>query len=115
MAAVPEGIWTVGDRVAVRIFDCSGDLCGQVIWLQNPALRTPAICGRTIIWGLRSSGPEQWSGGWFFDPENGSTYNVSARLTQADVIAADIYRGLPILGRHETLRRISLEALTSRC
>ena len=114
-AAEPEGIWTIDDRAAVKLFDCSGNLCGQVIWLRNPALRTPKICGRTIIWGLRQSGAGAWTDGWFFDPENGKTYNVDASLAGPDTITANVYLGLPFLGRDETLRRTSLAALDGRC
>ena len=78
--AVPDGTWLVNQRVAFDVFSCQNALCGRIVWLRNPALRTSEMCGRTIIWGLTSDGPAQWDGGWFFDPENGATYNVSARV-----------------------------------
>jgi uncharacterized protein (DUF2147 family) len=65
---VPDGTWLVSERVAFDIFPCHDALCGKITWLRNPALRTPEMCGRTIIWGLTSDGPSQWNGGWFFDP-----------------------------------------------
>ena len=58
-----------------------------------PALRTAEMCGRMIVWDLTAAGPEQWNDGWFFDPENGETYNVSARVESNDRISARIYRG----------------------
>ena len=85
-AVAPEGTWIIADRVALQTFDCDGLLCGKVVWLRNPALRTAAMCGRTIVWGLKMTEPAQWSGGWFFDPEDGTTYNVSARMEGADQI-----------------------------
>ena len=105
-ASVPEGTWMIADRVALQTFDCDGLLCGKVVWLRNPALRTTAMCGRTIVWGLRKTDPTQWSGGWFFDPEDGATYNVSARMQGADQIAARIYKTIAWLGRTEILTRI---------
>jgi uncharacterized protein (DUF2147 family) len=74
--------------------------------LRNPALRTAAMCGRTIVWGLKMTEPAQWSGGWFFDPEDGTTYNVSARIEGADQIVARIYKAIAWFGRTEILTRI---------
>jgi len=75
-SAVPEGIWMFANRVAVQLFDCSGQLCGRIVWLLRP--RTPAgqpdldtlnpepslrqrhLCGLTIIWGLQPGAPDHW-------------------------------------------------------
>jgi uncharacterized protein (DUF2147 family) len=112
---LPDGTWLVAERVAFDIFPCRDALCGKITWLRNPALRTPEMCGRTIIWGLTSDGPSQWNGGWFFDPENGATYNVSAHVDTVDRISARIYRGIPMFGRTETLTRISTHSLKGWC
>jgi uncharacterized protein (DUF2147 family) len=114
-ATVPEGVWVVAEKVAVRVFDCSGKLCGQIVWLRNPALRTPAMCGRTIIWNLQPSGAAEWDDGWFYDPEDDKTYNVDARQVSPDLITARVYLGTPFFGRTETLRRVSLADLDGRC
>ena len=90
---VPDGTWLVSQRIAFDVFPCQNALCGRIVWLRDPALRTASMCGRTLIWDLTSDGPAQWDGGCFFDPENGATYNVSARVETADRIAARIYRG----------------------
>jgi uncharacterized protein (DUF2147 family) len=79
-AAVPGGTWMFANRVTLQIFDCSGLLCGKIVWLlrpddpagqpdidylnPNPALRQRHLCGLTIIWGMESNGQEQWSDGW---------------------------------------------------
>jgi uncharacterized protein (DUF2147 family) len=114
-ALVPEGTWIIADRAAMQTFDCDGQLCGKVVWLRNPALRTPAMCGKTVVWGLKAAGPLQWSGGWFFDPEDGKTYNVSASIQGADQIAARIYRSISWLGRTEIMTRIPSHSLPGWC
>lgn len=114
-AAVPEGVWLVGGKVAVRVFDCAGLLCGRIVWLANPALRTPEMCGRTIIWGLQPNGAAQWDDGRFYDPEDGKTYDVKAELQSPDTISARVYLGMPFFGRTETLRRVSPDDLAGRC
>ena len=111
----------VRHRVALQIFDCSGFLCGKIVWLlrpddpagqpaldhrnPDPALRQRHLCGLTIVWGLRPAGQNHWSNGWLYDPKDGITYHVSARLTSATIITARVYRGTPLVGRTEILVR----------
>jgi uncharacterized protein (DUF2147 family) len=112
---VPDGTWLVNQRVAFDLFPCKNALCGRIVWLRNPMLRTAEMCGRTIIWGLTADGPMQWGGGWFFDPENGATYNVSAHVESNDRISARIYRGFSMFGRTEILTRIASHSLPGWC
>jgi len=114
-APVPDGTWLVGQRVAFDIFPCQSALCGRVAWLRNPALRTTEMCSRTIIWGLSSAGPSQWNGGWFYDPENGATYRVSAHVDDPDRISARIYKGIAMFGRTEIMTRIAARSLPGWC
>ncbi len=114
-AWVPEGSWIVSDRLAIQVFECDAMLCGRIVWLRNPALRTPAMCGRTIVWNLRSTGPTEWSNGRFFDPENGATYDLSATLNTDDMISARIYAGVALFGKTEILRRIAPQSLPGWC
>jgi uncharacterized protein (DUF2147 family) len=102
----PDGNWIVNDRLVLESFGCSGMLCGRIVWLRDPSMRTPKMCERMIVWNLRRTGPGQWSGGWFYDPENGSTYNISATAQGNGTISARIYDGVAWLGRTEILTRI---------
>jgi uncharacterized protein (DUF2147 family) len=111
----PEGTWIISDRVVIDIFSCDNALCGRVVWLRNPRLRTAEMCGRTIVWGLAPSGPEQWTDGSLFDPEDGSTYNLSATLQSDGTISARVYEGFSMLGRTEVLRRIEPYSLRGWC
>jgi uncharacterized protein (DUF2147 family) len=112
---IPDGTWLISQRVALDIFPCRNALCGRVAWLRNPALRTKEMCSRTIIWGLTSEGPAQWGNGWFFDPEDGDTYNVSAQVESVDRISARIYKGISLFGRTEVLTRIAPRSLPGWC
>jgi len=109
-------------RVAVEIYSCASLLCGRILWLQiprdpqgqldrdknnpDPALRQRRLCDLTILWDLSPAGPRRWGGGWFYNPEDGKTYNVSAELKSADVLIARIYLGSPLLGETKTLTRV---------
>jgi uncharacterized protein (DUF2147 family) len=130
-SAVPGGTWMFANRVALQIFDCSGLLCGKIIWLlrpdkpagqpdidhlnPDPALRQRHLCGLTIIWGMQSNGQGQWSNGWLYDPKDGITYNVTAELTSPSIITARVYRGTPLLGRTEILVRDPPLRVDGRC
>ncbi len=121
-AATPQGVWLMDSRVAVEIFDCDGSLCGRILWLliprdpqgqldvdknnPNPALRHRKLCGLTIIWGLHPTGPGRWGGGWFYNPDDGKTYRVSAQLRSSAVMIARIYLGIPLFGKTRTLVRV---------
>jgi uncharacterized protein (DUF2147 family) len=121
-AGVPQGVWLIDNEVAVQIFDCSKLLCGRILWLlvprnpegqlvrdkknPQPALRQRPLCGLTIFWALQPTGPDRWTDGWFYNPDDGDTYNISAELRSADTIEAHIYLGMPLFGKTKTLHRV---------
>jgi uncharacterized protein (DUF2147 family) len=131
LAQVPEGTWLLASKVALQVFDCDGLLCGRIVWLQrprsadgqpdvdhqnpDPALRQRPLCGLVIVWGLQPNGPSQWSGGFLYDAEDGSTYDVTAELTDPNTLSARVYRGAPFLGRTEILIRDPPLSFNGRC
>jgi uncharacterized protein (DUF2147 family) len=130
-AAVPQGIWLLDQRAAVRIFECDGLMCGQIAWLSkprdtegvlnvdalnpDPALRNRPLCGVTMIWSLRPDGPKRWRGGWFYNADDGKTYRVSAQLISDDVMAVRVYLGLPLFGETKKLVRVPQDASEGWC
>jgi uncharacterized protein (DUF2147 family) len=118
---VPQGVWLIDNKAAVEIFDCSGLMCGRILWLYkprdaqgqldrdnrnpDPALRGRELCGLTMLWNLHPAGPNRWRNGWFYNPEDGKTYSLSAELKSDDVLTARIYVQLPIFGKTKTLVR----------
>lgn len=122
LPAVPQGVWLVDGRAAVQIYDCTGLMCGRIIWLKvprnsvgqldrdkrnpDPALRQRQLCGLTMLRDLRPAGPGRWGDGWFYNPDDGKTYRVSAQMVSDNVITARIYVGVPLLGQTRTLVRV---------
>ena len=120
--AVPQGVWLMDGKVAVQIFECEGLMCGRIVWLlvprdlegvlnvdrKNPvpALRRRKLCGLTILWGLRPTDSNRWVDGWFYNPDDGKAYSVTAQLKSDDVIVARAYVGFPIFGQTKTLTRV---------
>lgn len=121
-AALLDSVWLMDGKVAVQIFDCNGLLCGRVLWLQiprdpqgvlnrdkhnpDPALRQRGLCGLTVLWNLHPDGPNRWRDGWFYNPDDGRTYKVTAELTSDDLITARVYTLLPLLGQTRVLQRV---------
>jgi uncharacterized protein (DUF2147 family) len=122
-AMVTDGAWFIdGTGGAVQIFDCSGLLCGRIIWLRtvrdtagrltsdkknpDPAFRQRLLCGLTILQGLQPAGLDHWNSGSLYNPDDGGTYRVSAELRSADVVVARIYLGVPLFGETRTLLRV---------
>ena len=121
--AVPQGVWLIEGKAAVQVYDCAGLICGRIIWLKvprdvlgqpdrdkrnpDPALRQRRLCGLTTLRDLRPAGPGRWSDGTFYNPDDGKTYRVSARLASDNMITARIYAGAPLLGQTRTLTRVA--------
>jgi uncharacterized protein (DUF2147 family) len=121
-AAVPEGVWLMDAKVAVQIFACKGGMCGRILWLKiprdpqgvldrdkdnpDPALRQRGLCGLTILWNLQPDGPNRWKEGWFYDPDDGKTYRVTAELQSPDGITARVYTLVRVLGQTKILSRV---------
>jgi uncharacterized protein (DUF2147 family) len=130
-AAPPRGVWLLDGRVAVQVFNCNDLLCGRILWLKtphdaqgrlhrdknnpDPALRNRELCGLAIFWALHPDGPDRWSGGWFYNPDDGKTYRFSAELKSDDVLVARIYQGIPLLGQTKVLHRVPHGASAGWC
>jgi uncharacterized protein (DUF2147 family) len=121
-AAEALGTWFTGDKDSqVRIVNCGGALCGNLVWLKepnDPATGRPKtdnhnadaskhgrpLLGVPIVLGMRPSGPGQWSGE-VYNAEDGKTYSGSFTLTGPDT--ADL-KGcvLSILCKSQTWTRV---------
>jgi uncharacterized protein (DUF2147 family) len=97
-AADPLGTWYTSDKQSqVRIVNCGGALCGNLVWLKepnDPATNRPKtdkhnadaskqsrpLLGVPIVLGMKPSGASQWSGE-VYNAEDGKTYSGSFTLT----------------------------------
>jgi uncharacterized protein (DUF2147 family) len=112
-ASPVDGTWIIKDLV-LHIFDCQKLVCGQIIWIKDAA-RRPSQCGRTIVWGLQATGPNEWTEGSITDPDNETTYRLSATFEADGTLHARIFKGVPILGKTEILRRVDAQKLEGLC
>jgi uncharacterized protein (DUF2147 family) len=72
-------------------------------------------CGRTIVWGLSPAGPAAWSGGSIYDPTDGNTYRLNATLQPDGTLHARIFRGVPLFGKTEVLRKVPPRSMDGWC
>ena len=72
----------------------ANEMCGRLVWLApgpgrrlrtarrkpDAALRVRPLVGIEIVRGLRQTAPDVWSGGRFYNPDDGRTYSGTLRL-----------------------------------
>ena len=122
--ATPVGTWeTIDDHSGkatgiVRIFLSQGQVYGDVERVFDPA-KAGAVCqkctddrhgkpviGLQVIRGLKPDG-HSWDGGTILDPETGTTYRCSMRLTDdGRKLVVRGYVGISLLGRSQTWIRM---------
>jgi uncharacterized protein (DUF2147 family) len=121
-AADAFGTWLTGDKEGqVRIVNCGGALCGNLVWLKEPndpatgrpktdkhnadaSKQSRPLLGVPVVLAMKPSGPGQWSGE-VYNAEDGKTYSGSFALTGSDT--ADL-KGcvLSILCKSQTWTRV---------
>ena len=121
-AADAFGTWLTGDKEGqVRIVNCGGALCGNLVWLKEPndpatgrpktdkhnadaSKQSRPLLGVPVVLAMKPSGPGQWSG-QVYNAEDGKTYSGSFTLTGPDT--ADL-KGcvLSILCKSQTWTRV---------
>ena len=121
-AADALGTWYTGDKESqVRIVNCGGALCGNLVRLKEP--NDPAtgraktdknnadaskqgrpLLGVPIVLAMKPSGPSQWTG-QVYNASDGKTYSGSFTLTSPDT--ADL-KGcvLSVLCKSQTWTRV---------
>src|ERR1700733_8723687 len=101
LAADPVGTWFTADKDSqVRIANCGGALCGNLVWLKepnDPATGQPKkdknnadsskqgrpLIGVPIVLGMKPSGADQWAGN-VYNASDGKTYTGFFTMTGAD-------------------------------
>jgi uncharacterized protein (DUF2147 family) len=108
-----EGAWAIDDLI-LEIYQCQDFMCGRVAWVKDPH-RRKLDCGRTIVWGLSASGPETWDDGSIYDTTDGNTYRLNASLNADGTLHARIFRGIPLFGKTEILRKVASRSQPGWC
>jgi uncharacterized protein (DUF2147 family) len=102
-AADAKGTWLTADGdTKVRIGDCGGALCGNIVWLKEPgdpqtgqpktdknnadaAKRGRPLMGVAIVLTMKPSAPDKWQG-QVYNASDGKTYTGSITLIDATTL-----------------------------
>lgn len=98
--APPYGVWTSQERdVRVRLHDCSGKICGTLVWLQeaidpktgqpktdkrnpDPTKRARPLIGLQVAKNFVRAGAQRWTG-IIYNADDGHTYRARMILLDA--------------------------------
>jgi uncharacterized protein (DUF2147 family) len=106
--ASATGVWIDHTgRGAVEITDCGGKLCGRVVWLKNDAHND--TCGKQIIGNVKPVRGGKWDGGWIYDPEANSKYDVEITPLGADRLKVLGYMGSKFLSETMIWKRAPVD------
>ncbi len=101
LAGDPLGTWLAGDKKGkIRIVNCGGALCGNLIWLAQPndpetnkpktdnknadvSKRERPLIGIPIVLSMKPNGADKWDG-QVYNSRDGQTYAGSFTLTGAN-------------------------------
>jgi uncharacterized protein (DUF2147 family) len=107
-ASGPTGVWIDHTgRGAVEITDCSGALCGRIVWLKDA--RNKSVCGKQIIGSARRSSVGTWDGGWIYDPDRDTRYSVELKLLDPNKLRVMGYMGSKLFSETYTWKRASAD------
>ena len=96
-ASGPIGTWVDhSGEGAVEIVECGGKLCGRIVWLKNAA--NQETCNLQVIGNAKPSNGAKWDGGWIYDPESKSKYDVEITPTGEDRLRVFGYAGMRMFG-----------------
>jgi uncharacterized protein (DUF2147 family) len=77
----------------------------QDIHNPDPKLRARSTIGIAIIWALAYE-DVAYSGGYVYNPRDGKTYRMKARLIERDTLRIRGYLAIPLLGQSQVWKRM---------
>lgn len=97
-ASDPMGVW-VNDtgRGAIEIKDCSGKLCGHVVWTKDTS--DAKGCGRQIIGDAEPVGSGLWDNGWIYSPDKKRRYDVELKPLADGTLRVKGYAGTKLFSK----------------
>jgi uncharacterized protein (DUF2147 family) len=108
VASGPLGVWIDHTgRGAVEIKECSGGLCGRIVWLKDAA--NSSVCGTQVIGSAKKTASDTWDNGWIFDPDKNARYSVELKTLGTDKLRVMGYMGSKMFNETYTWKRASAE------
>lgn len=117
------GVWKNGEGTAmIKIIKNNDKYQGKIVWLKEPndpetgkpkldknhpdeSVRSRPILGLTNVWAFVYKGDNVWDDGKIYDPKNGSTYDCTIKLKDANTLEVRGYIKISLIGRTDTWTR----------
>jgi uncharacterized protein (DUF2147 family) len=120
------GVWESGSGKARVKIDKAGDkFTGRIVWLREPnndegkpktdknnpdeKLRTTPLLGYRLLRDFQFKGDKTWEEGTIYDPENGSTYSCTIKMTDENTLDVRGFIGVSLFGRTDVWKRVQLK------
>lgn len=104
----PLGTWIDhSGEGAVEITDCGGKLCGRIVWLKKA--ENNSTCSLQVIGNAKAVSGGKWDGGWIYDPDSQSKYDVEITPIKGDRLKVYGYAGSKLFGETMTWTRAPLD------
>lgn len=120
------GVWESGSgKARVKIDKSSDKFFGKIVWLKEPnneegkpkvdknnpeeRLRTTPLLGYRMLKDFSYKGEKTWEDGTIYDPENGSTYSCTIKMTDDNTLEVRGFIGVSLFGRTDVWKRIQLK------
>lgn len=120
------GVWEPSHgKAKVKVEKIGSKYYGRIVWLREPndpetgqpkvdknnpdnALRTTPLRGYRILKDFEYTEKDVWSNGTIYDPENGSTYNCTIKMTDENTLDIRGYIGISTFGRTDVWKRLKV-------
>jgi len=120
------GVWESGSgKARVKIDKISDKYSGKIVWLKEPnneegkpktdknnseeKLRAVPLLGYKLLRDFSFKGEKVWEDGTIYDPENGSTYSCTIKMTDENTLDVRGFIGVSLFGRTDVWKRIQLK------
>jgi uncharacterized protein (DUF2147 family) len=117
------GVWMPGHgKAKVKVTKVGTKYYGKIVWLKEPTyedgtkkrdknnadpkMHETPLLGYKILKDFEYTGKKTWENGTIYDPENGSTYSCTIKLTDKNTIDVRGYIGVSMIGRTDTWKRL---------
>lgn len=120
------GVWESGSGKARVKIDRVGEIfTGRIVWLREPLneegkpkvdknnpdekLRALPLLGYRLLKDFKYAGDLTWEEGTIYDPENGSTYSCTIKMTDLNTLDVRGFIGVSLFGRTDVWKRVQVK------
>lgn len=120
------GVWEPSNgKARVKVEKIGSKYFGKIVWLKepedpetgkakvdknnpDPALQNAPLRGYRLLKDFTYKGEDEWHEGTIYDPENGSTYDCTIKMTDENTLDIRGYIGISAFGRTDVWKRLQM-------